>query len=168
MSRTLYDQKIRGTDRCELSNCSTSGNSYFSGGRDLFMKFQQTDFTEELMEKIKNTELALKGYTESLLKEYKSTFAKKDFVFDAGFHQEGNDPFMPGYSSSVSIAIAEKNKELIDIHTIKIWECERTFLGMPISKKIPGSNIIGELLDEPLEEIKEELKGYILDEFLNE
>lgn len=75
---------------------------------------------------------------------------------------------MPGYSSSVSIAIAERNKELIDIHTIKIWECERTFLGMPISKKIPGSNIIGELLDESLEEIREELKGYIIDEFLSD
>lgn len=131
------------------------------------MKFQQTDFTEELMEKIKNTELTLKDYIERLLSEYKSVFAKKNLDFDAGFDKEGNDPFMPGYSSSVSIGIAEENEELIDLHTIKIWECERSFLGMPISKKIPGSKIIGELLDETFEEIKEELKEYI-DEFLAE
>ncbi|MBO1511054.1 hypothetical protein [Metabacillus bambusae] len=131
------------------------------------MKFQQTDFTEELMEKIKNTELTLKDYIERLLSEYKSVFAKKNLDFDAVFDKEGNDPFIPGYSSSVSIGIAEKNEELKDLHTIKIWECERSFLGMPISKKIPGSKIIGELLDETFEEIKEELKEYI-DEFLAE
>lgn len=53
------------------------------------MKFQQVNFTDELRQKIQNTEMKLKEYTESLLKEYKPTFAKKGFVFDTGFHQEG-------------------------------------------------------------------------------
>ncbi|MFC4323209.1 hypothetical protein [Litchfieldia salsa] len=129
------------------------------------MKFQQTDFTEELLEKIKHTEWTLKEYIERLLREYKSIFAKKNLDLDTGFNKEGNDPFMPGYSSSVSIGIAEKHKELIDLHTIKIWECQRSLIGMPISRKIPGSKIFGELLDETFEELEDELKEY-MNEFL--
>ena len=44
---------------------------------------------------------------------------------------------------------------------INLWECNRYFLGMPISKKNPGSKIVGELLDESFEDIKLELKEYI-------
>lgn len=131
------------------------------------MKFQKTDFTEELKVKIKNTELTLKEYIESLLSEYKSVFASKSLEFDAGFDKEGNDPFIPGYWSTISIGIAEKNEDLIGLHIIRIWECERFFLGMPISKKIPGSKIIGELLDESFEEVKAELNEYI-DEFFTD
>ena len=50
---------------------------------------------------------------------------------------------------------------------IKIWECDRYFLGLPISKNIPGSKIIGELLDESLVEVKEELKEYIKELLVN-
>lgn len=105
-----------------------------------------------------------------MLKGNKSVFAKKNFELDADFDKEGDDPFKPGYSSSVTIGVSDKNDkngELIDLHIIKIWQCERTFLGMPISKNIPGSKIIGDLLDESVEEIKGELKEYI-EEFLNE
>lgn len=128
------------------------------------MKYQQKDFTEELKMKIQNTESTLKNHIEKLLNENKPVFAKKNLQFDADFNKEGDDPFKPGYSSSVAIGISnktDKNRELIDLHIIKIWECERILLGMPISKQIPGSKIIGELLDESLEEIKEELKEYI-------
>jgi hypothetical protein len=128
------------------------------------MKYQQKDFTEELREKIKDTESELKKYVEKLLNENKSSFAKKNLELDIDFHKEGDDLFVPGYSSSVAIGISDKNDikgELIDLHIIKIWECERTLLGMPISKNIPGNKISGELLDESFEEIKEELKEYI-------
>ncbi|MEH7236451.1 hypothetical protein [Bacillus sp. JJ1562] len=131
------------------------------------MKYQHTDFSVELKEKIKNTELALKEHIERLLEENKFIFAKKNLDLDAGFDQEGIDPFVPGYSSSISIGIADKSGELIDLHMINIWECERSLLGMPILKNIPGSKIIGELLDESMEEIKEELKEYI-EEVLND
>ncbi|WP_163100703.1 hypothetical protein [Peribacillus alkalitolerans] len=131
------------------------------------MKFKQKDFTDELMGKINKTELTLKSNIERLLTKYKPVFAKKNLDFDARFEKDGKDPFMPGYSSSISIGIADKNEEPIDFHSIKIWECERSFIGIPTSKKIPGSKIIGELLDETFEEIQEELKEYI-EEFLAE
>jgi hypothetical protein len=131
------------------------------------MKYQQSEFSEELLEKIKNTEVVIKDHIDCLLLEYKTVFADKKLDFDAGFDSEGNDPFMPRYSSSVSIGITEENEERIDLHIINIWECERYFLGMPISVKIPGSKIVGELLDETFEELKEELKQYI-DDLLEE
>lgn len=131
------------------------------------MKYQHKDFNVELKEMIKNIESTLKEHIERLLKENKYVFAKKNLDFDAGFDKEGNDPFKPGYSSSVSIGIADKSGELIDLHIIKIWECERSLLGLSISKNIPGSKIIGELLDESVEEVKEELKEYI-EEVLND
>ncbi|WP_066060192.1 hypothetical protein [Robertmurraya korlensis] len=127
------------------------------------MKYQQKDFTEELKMKIKNIESTLIEHIEKLLNENKPVFAKKNLQFDADFNKEGDDPFKPGYSSSVAIGVSDKtdkNSEPIDLHIIKIWECERILLGMPISKQIPGSKIIGELLDESLEEIKEEFKEY--------
>lgn len=126
-----------------------------------YMKYHQRDFNDELKEKIINTELALKDYIERVLSENKSVFAKKNLDFDAGFDKEGNDPFQPGYRSSISIGISDESDELIDLHLIKIWECDRYFLGIPISKNIPGSKIIGELLEESLAEVKEELKEYI-------
>jgi hypothetical protein len=128
------------------------------------MKYQQKDFTEDLKTKIKNTEAELKKHIEKLLTENKSVFAKNNLELDADFDREGDDPFKPRYSSSVAIGVSDKtdkNGELFDLHIIKIWECERTLLGMPISKNIPGSKIIGELLDESVEEIEEELKEYI-------
>lgn len=130
------------------------------------MKYQQKDFTEELRKKIKNTESALKKHTEKLLDEYNSVFAKKNLEFDADFDKEGEDPFMPGYISSVAIVISdktEKNGDIIDLHIINIWECGRTLLGMRVLKNIPGSKISGELLNESFEEIKEKLKDYIED-----
>lgn len=130
------------------------------------MKYQQKDFNEELKIKIKNIELALEEPIETLLNENKSVFAKKNLKFTVDFNKEGDDPFKPGYNSSVTIGFSDKtveNGELIDLHIIKIWECERTLLGIPISKNILGSKVFGELLEESLEEIKEELKEYIED-----
>jgi hypothetical protein len=141
---------------------------YLSFGEEVFvMKYQHKDFNVDLQEMIKNIESTLKDHIERLLKENKSVFTKKNLVFDAGFDIVGNDPFKPGYSSSVSIGIADKSGELIDLHIIKKWECQRSLLGMPISKDFPGSKIIGELLDESVEEVKMELKEYI-EEVLND
>jgi hypothetical protein len=128
------------------------------------MKYQQKDFTEELRSKIKNIESAFKEHIEKILNENKSVFIKKNLDLNVDFAKDGDDPFMPGYTSSVAIGISDntnKSRELNGLHIIKIWECERTFLGMPISKNIPGSKISGELIDESLEEIKEELRDYI-------
>jgi hypothetical protein len=125
------------------------------------MKYQQREFTEDLLEQTINIENALKDHIHDLLFKYKPVFAKKNIDFVGGLYKEGNDPFIPVYCSSISIGVAEGNGELIDLHTIKIWECNRYFLGIPTSKEFPGSKIIGELLDETIEDVKEELREYI-------
>lgn len=105
--------------------------------------------------------LEVKVHLEKLLKECKPLVAKKNLNFEGEFAIDGNDPFKPGYSSSVNIVMIEENGELIDLHIIKIWECERTLLGMPITKNLPGSKIIGSILDESLEEVEKELQDYL-------
>lgn len=131
------------------------------------MKYHQKDFSASLLEEIKNKELVLKNLSKELLDQYKSVLAQKNFNFDTSFDKEGEDPFKPGYSSYISLGLAEKSGDPIDLHTIQIWNCERFFLGIPTTKKIPGSQIIGELLDETYEEVKEEFNEYI-QEYLNE
>jgi hypothetical protein len=130
------------------------------------MKYQQRDFDEGLKEKIKCTERVFNDYSERLADDHASVFEKKGLEFEARFDQEGEDPFTPGYSSSLSIGIAEKGGEIIDLLVIKIWECERTILGMPISKNVPGSKVTGEYLDESIEEVKAELKEYVMESLL--
>lgn len=125
------------------------------------MKYLQKDFSASLLEVIKNKELELKDLSKKLLEQYKSVLAQKNFNLDTSFDKEGGDPFEPGYSSYVSLGISEMNGDLIDLHTIKIWNCERYFFGIPTTKKIPGSRIIGELLDETYEEMKEEFNELI-------
>jgi hypothetical protein len=132
------------------------------------MKYQQRDFDEGLKEKIKRTERVFIDYIERLADEHASFFKKRDLDFEARFDQDGEDPFTPGYSSSLSIGIAEKGGEIIDLHVIKIWECERSILGMPISKNVPGSKVTGEYLDESIEEVKAELREYVKESFLTE
>ncbi|MBB6451733.1 hypothetical protein HNQ94_000154 [Salirhabdus euzebyi] len=125
------------------------------------MKYVHKDFDEELKARIQQIESALKELSEIILKENKSRFAEKNVDIDADFEQEGNDPFQPGYSSSISVGIADRDGELIDIHIVRIWECYRSLLGIPISINIPVSKIVGELLDETLVEVNEELKEYV-------
>ncbi|MEH7383252.1 hypothetical protein V7138_22510 [Bacillus sp. JJ1533] len=127
------------------------------------MKYAEKDFTFDLKERIVINEATLKDLIGKLRDENKPIFAKKGLDFDAGFERMGNDPFLPGYSSSISIGISDESGELIDLHIIKIWECGRYFLGIPVSQKIPGSKIVGELLDDSLENIKSELNEYIED-----
>ncbi|GGB42962.1 hypothetical protein [Fictibacillus barbaricus] len=52
------------------------------------MKYQQRDFSEDLLEKIRNTEDALKDHIDRLLLKYKPVFAKKNLDFHAGFYVE--------------------------------------------------------------------------------
>ncbi|MBM7602474.1 hypothetical protein JOC75_000444 [Metabacillus crassostreae] len=125
------------------------------------MKYQQRDFNTVLKEKIINNEMVLKDYIEKLLRKHKSAFAKRNLLLDAGFVKEGKNHFKPEYSSSISIGIANDNGEIIDLRIIRIWKCERYILGLPTSFTIPVSKIIGELLDQTIEEIKEELNEYI-------
>ncbi len=125
------------------------------------MKYALKDFNLDLKEKIASNEKALKDLIEKLSIEHEPFFSRKGMKLEAEFDRQGNDPFIPGYSSSISIAISDENGELTDLHIINIWECGRYFLGMPTSKNIPGSKIAGELLDDTFDEIQSELKEYI-------
>lgn len=152
------------------SRLENSKSILFSKDSDFIMRYQQKDFTNGLKARIQETESALKEHCETLLKENKSIFENKNLELDAGFDIDGYDHFQTGYCSTITIGISDKtvpNGELIDLHQIKIWECQRTILGMSISKNIPGSKVVGDFLDESLEEIQEELKEYIED-FLSE
>ena len=134
------------------------------------MKYQQKNFTQELKTKIQEMESALKEHREVVLRENKFIFENRNLEFYADFDLDGSDHFQPGYCSTISIGISDKfnsGGELINLHIITIWECQRSILGLPISKNIPGNKITGEFLDESLEEIKEELKETI-EEFLSE
>lgn len=135
------------------------------------MKYQQKDFTSELKTRIQEMELSLKKHREILLRENKSIFDNRNLEFDIGFDAiRGLDHFQPGYCSAISIGITDKinpTAELLNLHVIAIWECQRSLLGLPVTKNIPGSKIIGELADKSLKEIEEELKEYI-EEFLSE
>lgn len=131
------------------------------------MKYHQKDFSASLMELITNKELELNDLSKNLLEQYKTVLAQKNFKLDTSFDKEGEDPFKPGYSSYISLGISEKSGDLIDLHTINVWNCERFFLGIPTTKKLPGSRIIGELLDETYEEVKDEFNEFI-QEYLNE
>ncbi|MGP1908388.1 hypothetical protein ACTSEZ_09445 [Metabacillus sp. JX24] len=127
------------------------------------MKVYQKDFSEAFLTNIITIETAMKRLIERLLLENKPVFAEKKLNLNGEFYREGNDPFLPDYRSSVSIGVSEENGELIDLHMIKIWECNRAFLGLTISKNIPGSNISGEFLDESVEEVESELVEYMSD-----
>lgn len=134
------------------------------------MKYHQKAFTQQLKTKIQQLESALKEHSVTLLRENKSVFDNRNIEFDAGFDIEGSAHFQPGYCSTFSIGITDKinpTGELLNLHVITIWECQRSLFGLPISKNIPGSKITGELVDESLEELKVELKETVED-FLSE
>ncbi|MDX5476230.1 MAG: hypothetical protein LPK00_11910 [Bacillaceae bacterium] len=125
------------------------------------MKFLEKDFSLELKEKIIKIEVTLKNSVNRLFGEYKTALAKKGLKLNVDFEIVGDDHFHSEYVSSISVGVMDKDGELIDLHLIKIWECERYFLGIPVSKGIPGSKLVGELLDESVEDIQLELKEYL-------
>lgn len=88
-------------------------------GSDWYMKYQQKDFTEELRKKIENTESALKKHIEKLLNDYTTIFTKKNLKFEADFDIEGENPFMPGYISSVAIVISDENGDINKLRVIQ-------------------------------------------------
>ncbi len=56
----------------------------------------------------------------------------------------GTDPFKPRYFSFVSVEIEIENYKIII--EVPIWKCQRYLLGISLSKNIPGSKVIGELV----------------------
>ncbi|KZE69101.1 hypothetical protein AWM68_02215 [Fictibacillus phosphorivorans] len=123
------------------------------------MIYNQVDFIPQLKVEIIKKEQELKKLLEKVLHEFQNT--SDQIKIEGSFDQDGEDPFQPGYASSISIGLLDETDELTDLHTIKIWECERTFLGVPVTRNIPGSKVKGELLDESVKEVKEEVRDFI-------
>ncbi|WP_110112079.1 hypothetical protein [Bacillus sp. CGMCC 1.16541] len=124
------------------------------------MKFGQKEFTSHLQQAIQEKEKQIEALLERLNNEYEARFNQVHLTFETSFEREGFDPFQPGYSSFISIGISEEGGELIDLHTVPIWVCERSFLGLTVSKNLPGSKVTGELLDESIEEVQVEVYEY--------
>ncbi|WP_020060834.1 hypothetical protein [Bacillus sp. 123MFChir2] len=124
------------------------------------MKYSYKGFSRNLLAQIKEIEQSLKEPIALLLKKYKPVFAEKNIDFDAGLEIEGEKYFTPGYNFAVVMAIS-KEDELFDVYIMTIWKCERTWLGLPVSKNIPGCRITGELVEESVEEILLELTEHI-------
>ncbi|MCH4825200.1 hypothetical protein [Planococcus halocryophilus] len=79
-----------------------------------------------------------------LLKENKSIFYNRSLVFEAGFDINGSDHSKPGYCSTISIGITDEinpTGELLKLHVIAIWECQRSLLGLPVSKTYLGAKL---------------------------
>lgn len=125
------------------------------------MNITQKDFTPELHSKIEHLETALSQLLIELSNKYDSSFLNEGLKLEFSLEKEGEDCFEPGYHSSVALGISDETGELIDLHVIPIWKCDLTLLGIPVSKKVIGSKISGELLDESLTEVRQELKEYI-------
>ncbi|MGG4488056.1 hypothetical protein [Metabacillus idriensis] len=126
------------------------------------MKYTQKDFNDNLLNRITTTEQKLKNHIDDLMKEYQPIF-KDNLKIDGDFEHEGPHPFKPGYRSAVSIGIIDERGEMVNFHTVPIWECDWRFLGLQVSTKIPGSKLAGELLDESAVMIKKELMEFIHD-----
>lgn len=131
------------------------------------MKYPQKEFNDELRKQFKNKELVFTSFLKEYVREKKPVLMEEGLFLEAEFVIEGNDPFIPGYNSSITVGITESEGELLDIHIIYIWECTCSFFGVPIERRIPGSKISGELLDETVEEIAKELTLF-LDELVSD
>ncbi|SFA70981.1 MULTISPECIES: hypothetical protein [unclassified Bacillus (in: firmicutes)] len=131
------------------------------------MKIPQKDFNQELRKTIDGYEKQLENDLFSLERKYKIFFLQKQQKIEVSFDREGQNPFESGYSSSISLGIIDEDGELVDLLKINIWECNYLFLGLPMSRMIPGAKLVGELVDESVKEIRHEIRDY-LEEFLQE
>ncbi|MFC0190147.1 hypothetical protein ACFFJY_17760 [Fictibacillus aquaticus] len=114
------------------------------------MKYKQKDFSQELLNKIEQFEQSLKDYVPAFLAKYRPVLEGEKLELEAEFVREGEEPFKPGYRSELSIGVLDGTGELLDLHTIPIWECTRSFV-----------SVKGELIDESIEDVHLELKEYI-------
>ncbi|MDM5188669.1 hypothetical protein QUF99_15475 [Bacillus sp. DX4.1] len=125
------------------------------------MKYIEKEFTIHLKEKITNIEQKLQHVSAFLLQTYTPLFSEKNMELFIEFEKKNNNPFDIGYESLILLEVTDENGDMIDFYQIPIWECKMYFLGLPISVKIPGSKVIGELIDESEQEIELELENHL-------
>ena len=124
------------------------------------MEYTAKQFTPQLEQHIHTVERSMQELLKSIYAQYKEAFEKKGMELSVGVIREGENPFQPGYHTTIQVGILEKD-EFLDSLFIPIWHCVRTFWGIRSSRKLPGSKITGELLEETEEEITKEVVGYL-------
>ncbi|MED0906273.1 hypothetical protein CN327_21860 [Bacillus cereus] len=129
------------------------------------MNYKEKEFTLDLKEKIVNIEQKLRNVSVQLLQNYAPLFIKKDMELFIELEKSKKDTFEIGYKSSILLGVTDAQGDMIDFYTIPIWECNRHFFGLPVSINLPGSKVIGELIDESEKDIQIELRKH-LEEFL--
>ncbi|MCP1399799.1 hypothetical protein CN988_26245 [Bacillus thuringiensis] len=129
------------------------------------MNYKEKEFTLDLKEKIINIEQKLRNVSVQLLQKYAPLFVKKDMELFIELEKSKKDTFEIGYKSSILLAVTDAQGDMIDFYTIPIWECNRHFFGLPVSINLPGSKVMGELIDESEKDIQIELREH-LEEFL--
>ncbi|MBU8852092.1 hypothetical protein C2I27_08150 [Priestia megaterium] len=124
------------------------------------MEYTAKQFTPQLEKHIHTVESSIQELLISIYEQYKQAFEKKDLQLSISVIHEGENPFKPGYHATIQVGILEKD-EFLDVLFIPIWHCVRTFLGIRSSRRLPGSKITGELMEETEEEIKKEVVAYL-------
>ncbi|WP_318614389.1 hypothetical protein [Priestia megaterium] len=124
------------------------------------MEYTAKQFTPQLEQHIHTVEKSMQELLKSIYAQYKEAFEKKRMEISVEVIREGENPFQPGYHATIQVGILEKD-EFLDSLFIPIWHCVRTFWGIRSSRKLPGSKITGELLEETEEEITKEVIRYL-------
>ncbi|MDY0940965.1 hypothetical protein [Priestia megaterium] len=124
------------------------------------MEYTAKQFTPQLEKHIHTVERSMQELLISIYEQYKEAFEKKGVQLSIEVIREGENPFHPGYHVTIQVGILEKD-EFLDGLFIPIWHCVRTFFGIRSSRKLPGSKITGELMEETEEEIKKEVVDYL-------
>ena len=124
------------------------------------MEYTAKQFTPQLEKHIHKVERSMQELLKSIYEQYKEAFEKQGMEISVDVILEGENPFHPGYHATIEVGILEKD-EFLDGLFIPIWHCVRTFLGIRSSKKLPGSKITGELMEETEEEITKEVVAYL-------
>lgn len=125
------------------------------------MKYVELDFNLQLERTIQKREEALEQVLKETVEKYRPRFEQKGMELDAELERTKDALFEPGYQSSLSLAVLDRDGELEELHIIDIWACRREFLGLWVSLPLPGSRIAGELLDETDEDIRLELEEFL-------
>ncbi|MGF9893445.1 hypothetical protein ABEX78_32970 [Priestia megaterium] len=128
------------------------------------MKYGENEFTLQLRNRINEIEQQLRDITIKLEQIYTPLFKEQNLDLYIKFEVTNSDLFESGYESAIIIFINDDTEgDMFSFYNVIVWKCNRTFLGIRTSKKIFGSKVIGDLVDQPIKDIKFELETHLKD-----
>jgi len=128
------------------------------------MKYGDNEFTLQLRNRINEIEQQLRDITIKLEQIYTPLFKEQNLDLYIKFEVTNSDLFESGYESAIIIFINDDTEgDMFSFYNVIVWKCNRTFLGIRTSKKIFGSKVIGDLVDQPIKDIKFELETHLKD-----